>query len=500
MYHQFKELARIDITKEADGGRADHALHAMGGIRVEWRHQPCRRSPVSSRRASAPPVSTAPTDSAAIRCPTSWSSASASGEHAAAFAKEHGAGSFDETVLDEGARQALEPFGREGENPYEVQFDLQESMQKLVGIVRQEGEMEEAIEKLSGFRARAEKVGVPGNREYNPAWHTALDLHNLLTVAEAVARAAKERKESRGAHFRQDYPEKDEEMGRTSHVLAKGEDGGMDDPKGGHRGDARGARADHRGQQVMAEATFKIWRGDVDGGEYEELPHRSLGRHGGARCGAPHSGRLRSRPRPALELQGGQVRFMLRRGQRHAAADVHDAASADLPLDQPVTVEPLADAFPSDQGPGHRSLLELRGQEVASSPSSRGRRTPRTAPGEWPRRTSTGFRSSASASSAICARMSVTSCGSTKSTMGSSVPRFLVYTAALEMHPLDTEDRLSDLKRDQGIGYCNITKCCTKVCPEHITITDNAIIPLKERVVDEFYDPLKRLWRKIKGK
>jgi len=74
-------------------------------------------------------------------------------------------------------------------------------------------------------------------------------------------------------------------------------------------------------------------------------------------------------------------------------------------------------------------------------------------------------------------------------------PRFLMYTAALEMHPLDTEDRIADLKQENGIGYCNITKCCTKVCPEHIGITDNAIIPLKERVVDEFYDPLTRLFR-----
>jgi succinate dehydrogenase / fumarate reductase, iron-sulfur subunit len=72
-------------------------------------------------------------------------------------------------------------------------------------------------------------------------------------------------------------------------------------------------------------------------------------------------------------------------------------------------------------------------------------------------------------------------------------PRFLVYAAALEMHPLDTEDRIADLKNEFNIGYCNITKCCTKVCPEHITITDNAIIPLKERVVDEFYDPVARL-------
>ncbi len=79
-------------------------------------------------------------------------------------------------------------------------------------------------------------------------------------------------------------------------------------------------------------------------------------------------------------------------------------------------------------------------------------------------------------------------------------PRHLVYTAALEMHPLDTEDRLRDLKEEQAIGYCNITKCCTAVCPEHITITDNAIIPLKERVVDEFYDPFVKFVRLLRGK
>ncbi len=78
-------------------------------------------------------------------------------------------------------------------------------------------------------------------------------------------------------------------------------------------------------------------------------------------------------------------------------------------------------------------------------------------------------------------------------------PRFFVYTAALEMHPLDVEDRLGDLKNTDGLGFCNITKCCTKVCPEGITITDNAIIPLKERVVDRFFDPLRMLIAKITG-
>jgi succinate dehydrogenase / fumarate reductase iron-sulfur subunit len=79
-------------------------------------------------------------------------------------------------------------------------------------------------------------------------------------------------------------------------------------------------------------------------------------------------------------------------------------------------------------------------------------------------------------------------------------PRFLLYTAALELHPLDTGNRLKALKDDYAMGYCNITKCCTSVCPEGITITDNAIIPLKERVVDEFYDPIVKLVRLFRGK
>jgi succinate dehydrogenase iron-sulfur subunit len=79
-------------------------------------------------------------------------------------------------------------------------------------------------------------------------------------------------------------------------------------------------------------------------------------------------------------------------------------------------------------------------------------------------------------------------------------PRFLVHAAALEMHPLDTGNRLEELRSQFGIGYCNITRCCTKVCPEHITITENAIIPLKERVVDEFYDPVRKVLRLFRSK
>ena len=94
--------------------------------------------------------------------------------------------------------------------------------------------------------------------------------------------------------------------------------------------------------------------------------------------------------------------------------------------------------------------------------------------------------------------MFATFCAITRSTTNSSARAFLIYVAALEMHPLDTENRIEELRKAHGIGYCNITKCCTKVCPENIQITDNAIIPLKERVVDQFYDPLGWIWRKLK--
>jgi succinate dehydrogenase / fumarate reductase flavoprotein subunit len=108
-----------------------------------------------------------------------------------------------------------------------VQRDLQDTMQDLVGIVRHENEMREALEKINGFKTRAENAAVSGNREYNPGWHTALDLKNLLTVSEAITRAALERKESRGAQFRDDYPEKDEQFAKVNTMIAKAADGSM---------------------------------------------------------------------------------------------------------------------------------------------------------------------------------------------------------------------------------------------------------------------------------
>ena len=127
------------------------------------------------------------------------------------------------------AATALHPFERGGgaESAFKVQFDLQELMQSLVGIVRREDEILRALEGLDRLNARAQRVGVTGHREFNPGWHTALDLRSLLTVSEAITRAALERKESRGAQFRDDFPNKDPALGKSSVVIRKAADGSM---------------------------------------------------------------------------------------------------------------------------------------------------------------------------------------------------------------------------------------------------------------------------------
>jgi succinate dehydrogenase / fumarate reductase flavoprotein subunit len=127
---------------------------------------------------------------------------------------------------------ALEPFERSAgapgvENPYDIQHALQRMMQDLVGIVRNQLELEQALEGIGSLRERAKKVAVSGNREYNPGWHTALDLRNLLSYSEAIARAALERKESRGAHARLDHPGKDEAFGKRTIVIRRGREGDL---------------------------------------------------------------------------------------------------------------------------------------------------------------------------------------------------------------------------------------------------------------------------------
>ena len=151
------------------------------------------------------------------------------GQYAAEFARGQPATTTNAAEIDESARRALAPFdrGAAGEGPYQVQESLQTTMQNYVGIVRVHDEMERALSEIKVLKRRAENVGVPGNREYNPGWHTALDLRHLLIVSEAITRSALERKESRGGHFRDDYPDKDPAFGTFNHIVRLGKDGEM---------------------------------------------------------------------------------------------------------------------------------------------------------------------------------------------------------------------------------------------------------------------------------
>jgi succinate dehydrogenase / fumarate reductase, flavoprotein subunit len=222
MYHQFKQLADIDITKEPmEVGPTTHYM--MGGIRVDGESQMC----------TIPGLFAAGEAAAGLHGANRLGGNSLSdllvfgkraGQFAAEFARHNGVAAVDEAQLESAAIGALGCFerGPSGENPYQIQYELQEAMQDLVGIVRTEGEMQQALEILGRLRGRAESAGIAGHRQYNNGWHTCMDLANMLDVSEAITRAALLRRESRGAQFREDFPDKDPEWGKHNIVVHRG--------------------------------------------------------------------------------------------------------------------------------------------------------------------------------------------------------------------------------------------------------------------------------------
>ncbi|WP_418958931.1 fumarate reductase/succinate dehydrogenase flavoprotein subunit [Streptomyces tritici] len=215
MYHQFKELADVDITAEAmEVGPTCH--YVMGGVAVD--SESCAAVGVPGLYAAGE-VAGGMHGSNRLGG-NSLSDLLVFGRRAGLHAAEHAAGTAvragaSQAAVDAAAAEALAPFGAEAtgegpvENPYALHQELQQTMNDLVGIIRREAEMAEALERLAGLRERARRVGVEGHRQFNPGWHLALDLRNMLLVSECVARAALERTESRGGHTREDYPAMD---------------------------------------------------------------------------------------------------------------------------------------------------------------------------------------------------------------------------------------------------------------------------------------------------
>jgi succinate dehydrogenase / fumarate reductase flavoprotein subunit len=223
MYHQFKQLAGIDITQEPmEVGPTTHYM--MGGVRVD----------AESQMTDVPGLFAAGECAAGLHGANRLGGNSLSdllvfgkraGDYAARFAKEHSQRKVNPEELAAAETRALKPFENRGPAPYAIQYKLQETMQDLVGIVRQEDEMLQALNTIGEYKKQAENAGVPGHREYNSAWHAALDLQNLVVVSEMVTRAALERKESRGAQFRDDFPTKDDAYAGFNIVISKGASG-----------------------------------------------------------------------------------------------------------------------------------------------------------------------------------------------------------------------------------------------------------------------------------
>ncbi len=227
MYHQFKELADLDITKEPmEVGPTTHYI--MGGIRVN----------ADTQESTIPGLFAAGECAAGINGANRLGGNSLSdlivfgkraGEYAAQHARAAAAVALDDGQVQRSMQASLAPFerGAGAENPYKVQYDLQDAMQALVGIVRTESEMREALKRLAAFNERAARVGIDGHREFNAGWHTCIDLRNLLDVSEAITRSAIERKESRGGHFREDHPDKKPEFGTFNVATKRQPDGKM---------------------------------------------------------------------------------------------------------------------------------------------------------------------------------------------------------------------------------------------------------------------------------
>jgi succinate dehydrogenase / fumarate reductase flavoprotein subunit len=224
MYHQFRELADVDITKEPmEVGPTCHYM--MGGIRVD----------AETAQSTVPGLFAAGEVAAGLHGANRLGGNSLSdllvfgrraGLAAAEHAKRVGPPTIDAEQTEEAARALLAPFERtDGESPYEVHRDLQETMQTLVGIFRTEEDLRRGLSEIEGLKERAARVRVEGSRLFNPGWHLAHDLRSMLTVSEAVTLSALERKESRGAHSRIDYPDYDDRWGKQNNIISR--DGDM---------------------------------------------------------------------------------------------------------------------------------------------------------------------------------------------------------------------------------------------------------------------------------
>ncbi len=517
MYHQFKELADVDITKEPmEVGPAQH--YVMGGVEVD----------PDSGASCVPGLFAAGEVSGGMHGSNRLGGNSLS--DLLVFGRRAGMGAADYVTSLDGARpavtdaevaaaqaEAVAPLERAGgENPYTVHAEVQQTMSDLVGIIRREDEIKAALAELEKLRERAAQVSAEGGSAYNPGWHLALDLRNIMLIADCVAQAALERQESRGGHTRDDFPGMNPEWRKINLICALDGDrvtltrqplpadarrpdrpvrrGRAQEIHDG-RGARRAARRCSRGDTLMAyKAQLRVWRGDAGQGSLADYSvevnegevvldvlHRLQATQAGdlavrwnCKAGKCGSCSMEINGRPKLACMTRMNTF------------TEDETITLTPLRTfPVIRDLVTDVafnyakareIPSFTPDPSVGLGEFRMQQVDVQRSQEFRKC---------------------IECYLCQNTCHVIRDHPENEREFAGPRFLMRIAELEMHPADTADRREIAQDDFGLGYCNITKCCTEVCPENIKITDNALIPMKERVASRKYDPLVWLGSKI---
>ena len=500
MYHQFMELAGVDITAvPMEVGPTCHYM--MGGVRVD----------AETQAATVPGLFAVGEVSGGMHGANRLGGNSLSdlivfGRRAGIGASDFAEGRTGEAHVDKGTidgviDEAFAPFGREdGHNPYDLQHELQETMQALVGIIRTGPELEEALTKLEDLKQQTAKVQVKGGRAYNPGWNLATDLPSMITTSIAVAQGALNRKESRGRAHPRGLPRAGPRDGQDQlratpegRTRLPGSDRHRTRAAAGDAGRAEGAL---RGGTLMADTvTMRVWRGDDQGGQFTDYVMPAV--DGEVVLDVIH--RIQAADAPDLAC-----RWNCKAGKcGSCSAEINGLPRLmcmtrmdTLPEGEPVTVAPMK-TFPII-----RDLVTdvSFNYEVAKT-------IPAFEPGPEPeggyRMMQVDVERGQEFRKCIECFMCQDVCHVIRDHEDNKPkyagPRFFIRFAELEMHPLDVNDR-RELAHDKGLGMCNITKCCTEVCPEHIKITDNGIIPMKERVVDARYDPVAWLGRKITGR
>ena len=530
MYHQFKELADVDITKEPmEIGPTCH--YVMGGVEVD----------PDTGAASVPGLFAVGEVSGGMHGSNRLGGNSLS--DLLVFGRRSGLGaaeyvsalpesdrpSVSEAALEAAAAVAVAPLERaEGENPYAIHGELQVIMNDLVGLIRRESEMKTALVELDKLRTREAQVSAPGGRAYNPGWHLALDLRNMLVVAECVAQAALERQESRGGHTRDDYPGMSPEWRKINLICSATAQGTVSltrQPNPPMRTDLLELFDVSELKKYMTEEELAGLSG---ADEAEEKPEASEARRGEALMGYKAALRVWRGDAGTGELADYQVEVnegevvldVLHRLQATQASDLAirwnckagKCGSCSMEINgrprlacmtrmSTFTPEETLTITPMRTFPVIRDLVTdvsfnyAKAREIPSFTPD-----PSVKPGEF-RMQQVDVNRSQEFRKCIECFLCQNTChvirDHTENEHAFAGPRFLMRVAELEMHPADTADRREIAQDDFGLGYCNITKCCTEVCPEHIKITDNALIPMKERVVGRKYDPLVWLGDKI---